>query len=289
MERKDRRKTSRVECENPICTQISIVKVNNKAVKSRKGNICVENISFGGLLFLSVLNMPAGYSMVIEFKFAVEEKLSTLYGYIVRKEAAKNHVFRYGVHFIEESEENKKSLIELRKIKTDVLKNSAYFCNGNVAGCLKNGNYRANRRKYKRYRYDNKFAARMNVIEINNESIQSRWEKIVVNDISKGGMQILSNLKLPIINKLILNFKILVSDKEICLKGIVVRQEKAHDNMYIYGINFEMSEEEMDALERYFNSEADFSNNRGTPIRKCYEVKFYRQCHIKNKRNEWLV
>lgn len=282
------RKAFRIECENPICTQISIVEVDGKFVKSRKGNVCVENVSLGGLKFLSALNMPINNTVIIEFKFSVEKKLITLYGYIVRKEVFRKGVFQYGAHFSSEYVENDESLAKLKKIKTEVLQNSTHFCNRNVAECLMKSDYRINRRKYKRYKYNGKFDAKMNVIKVDNKSIQSEWRKIQVNDISKGGMQIMSSLKLPLINELMLNFKILVSDKEIPLKGIVVRREKTN-NMYIYGISFKISEIEMEELEKYFKSDVDFSNNTGTPKRKCLKVKSYKPHQVNDESNEWWV
>lgn len=289
MVEKNNRKTFRVECKNPICAQISIVEVNNKIVKSRKGNICVENISLGGLQFLSAFNMPVNNTMILQFRLAIGESLIELYGYLVRKEKVNSGILRYGVQFSEEFIENEQALNEIDKINKDLLENNAYFCNRNVAECIKKNNYRKNKRTYKRYKFNGTFSAQISIVKVNDKKLTPQWEKILVNDISKGGMQILTSIKLPMIKKLMLNFKIIVRDNEIPLKGIVVRREETNNNMYIYGISFEISEAERELLEKCLMNEADFSDNMGIHKRKCLEVKFYKQRYVRDESNEWWV
>ena len=92
----DNRKSFRIKCKEPICTRISIVKVNNKTVKTGTGNICLEDIGSGGLKFLSGLNMPVSDFMIIEFKLVIAEELTAFYGYIVRKVELVEGYLRYG-------------------------------------------------------------------------------------------------------------------------------------------------------------------------------------------------
>jgi hypothetical protein len=76
-----------------------------------KGNVCVENISSGGLKFLYSLNPTVSDIMVIEFKVIIEEVSTAFYGNIVRKEEIYRGIYRYGVHFINKSDEDQKQKI----------------------------------------------------------------------------------------------------------------------------------------------------------------------------------
>src|SRR5665647_311105 len=125
MEGRDVRKSFRIECTTPICTRISIVKFNNKKVTSGTGNICVENISSGGLKFLFSLNLPVSNNMLIEFDFIIEDVSTAFYGYIVRKEKIDSDIYRYGVKFVNKAEDSQQFISKLNDLnKEGILKNS---------------------------------------------------------------------------------------------------------------------------------------------------------------------
>ncbi|HEY8892550.1 MAG TPA: PilZ domain-containing protein [Clostridium sp.] len=136
METRDIRKSVRIECKTPICTQISIVKFNNKIVTTGKGNICVENISSGGLKFLFSLNLPVSDVMVIEFKLIIEQVSTAFYGYIVRKEEIDRGIYRYGVQFINKAYGSEQFIKKLNDLnKEGILKNSE-LCTCEVVDCI---------------------------------------------------------------------------------------------------------------------------------------------------------
>ena len=137
MKIEDKRKSFRVKCKEPICTRISIIKVNNKTVTTGTGNICLEDISSGGLKFLSGLNMPVSAGMIIEFKLLIAEELTAFHGYIVRKSELDNGVFRYGIKFINDVAENERPIRKLNELNQNGNINKTKFCYGNVLQCLK--------------------------------------------------------------------------------------------------------------------------------------------------------
>lgn len=52
----NRRKYFRVECATPICSEVTIVRINNQAVNTGATKVCVEDIGPGGLKFISKLD-----------------------------------------------------------------------------------------------------------------------------------------------------------------------------------------------------------------------------------------
>ena len=241
METTDIRKFFRIECKTPICTQISIVKFNNKLVTSGTGNICVENISSGGLKFLYSLNLPVSDNMIIEFKLIIEEMSTAFYGYIVRKEEINSGIYRYGVQFVNKTDNDGEQFIsKLNELnKEGNLKNSA-LCSCDEVDCIRNHTGKFNKRLYKRYKFNNNFVAKMKVGEINNKPGISPWVTIIIDNISQEGIQFITDTEVPMIEDTILEFSIVIADIKIYAKGYALWGGKAEDNKFRYGVKLDI-------------------------------------------------
>mgnify|MGYP001165989695 CR=1 FL=1 len=96
----NKRKFFRVNSNNPICSEVQIVNVNGKSVKSNPCSVCVKDIGIGGLRFLTRLILPLGENIVYKFKILILNKCYYIEGNIVRKEEYENGGFCYGVNFL---------------------------------------------------------------------------------------------------------------------------------------------------------------------------------------------
>lgn len=286
METHNNRKYFRVQCKIPICTQMSIVKVDNREVTTGTGHICVEDIGAGGLKFLSGLNLPVSDVLVIEFKLEIAEELIAFYGYIVRKEELQHDIHRYGVKFIKDAVENQKSVKMLNELNKEGLLNSSNFCCGHVVECLKKHEFKNNRRSYKRYKFSDNFIAKMHIATINNRNINSEWEEILVKDISTGGIQFTSDLELPTTDEVVLEFKINISNREIDVKGSVVRKEEVGQSKFRYGIKFHLSNSREKIISEILKNVLNFSLETGLYKRKYQAVKFSQRLP-KGENVEW--
>ena len=188
------RKYFRIECKTPICTQISIVKFNNKLVTTGKGNICVENISSGGLKFLYSLNLPVSDSMVIEFKLIIEEVTTAFYGCIVRKEEIESGIYRYGVQFVNKAgDDDEQFMSKLNELNEKGILENCALCSCDV-DCTRKYTVKVDRRIYIRYKFNNKFVAKMKVDGISNKSGISKWVTILIDNISQDGIQFITDI-----------------------------------------------------------------------------------------------
>ena len=222
----DNRKSFRVKCRDPICTRISIVKVNKKTVKTGTGNICLEDIGSGGLKFLSGLNMPVSDVMIIEFKLVIAEELTAFYGYIVRKDELDEGMFKYGVKFINDVAENEQIVRKLYESKKSKTLNKTKSCYKNVTQCVKKYEGNKNKSLHKRYKFSDRYSMEMYMNKSKGETINSEWEEVLTNNISPEDIEFTSDFELSEIDKGMLEFRMIVSGKEVFLKGNIILRGK---------------------------------------------------------------
>lgn len=275
METTDIRKFFRIECKTPICTQISIVKFNNKTVTSGTGNICVENISSGGLMFLFSLNLPVSKTMVIEFKLIIEGVSTAFYGYIVRKEEVDTGIYRYGVQFVNKADEDHEKFIskfsELNK--EGILKNSA-LCSCSLVDCSRKYMGKFNKRIFKRYKLNNNFVAKMKVDKIINKPDVSQWITILIDNISQEGIQFITDIEVPVGEESGLEFKIVIADVKIYAKGYALWRVKAEENKYRYGVKLDIPDSKKEKIAHILDEVVDFSLENGLLTHECFRLKF---------------
>jgi len=275
METTDIRKFFRIECKTPICTQISIVKFNNKLVTSGTGNICVENISSGGLKFLYSLNLPVSEIMVIEFKLVIKEMSTAFYGYIVRKEEINRGIYRYGVKFVNNADnEGEQFISKLNELnKEGILKNSV-LCSCDEVDCIRNYTGKFNKRLSKRYKLNSNFVAKMKMEKINNKPGTSPWVTILIDNISQEGIQFITDAEVQMVEDIILEFKIVISDIKIYATGYVLWGGKTEDNKFRYGVKLDIPDSKKEKIAGVLNEVVDFSLEKGLLTHECLTLKF---------------
>jgi hypothetical protein len=274
METRDNRKFFRLECKTPICTRISIVKFNNKMVTTGTGNICVENISFGGLRFLFSLNLPVSEDMIIEFKLTIDEEITNFYGYIVRKEEIDKGIYRYGVQFVNKNDDEQQFISRLNGLSEDGILINCAPCSGNMVDCIKEYSGKPNKRIFKRYKLNNNFVAKLKVDTIGNISRISKWETILVDNISQTGIQFISDIEVPIGEDTNLEFKIIVDNIEIYVKGYALWRVCACENKYRYGVELHIPNSKGEMIAKILDEVMDLSLEMGLLTRKCFRLKF---------------
>lgn len=275
MEAIDNRKFFRIECKTPICTQISIVKFNNKVVTTGTGNICVENISSGGLMFLFSLDLPVSDIIVIEFKLIIEEISTAFYGNIVRKEEIDRGIYRYGVQFVNKADdEHEQFICKLHELnKEGILKNSE-LCSCDVVDCIRKYTGKFNKRICKRYKLNNHFVAKMKVDKSKNKSGFWQWVNILIDNISQDGIQVITDIDLAVDQDTILEFKIVIADTKIYSKGYALWRTKAYENKYRYGVKLYILDSEKEKLAGILEGIVDFSLENGLLTRECFRLNF---------------
>ncbi|WP_459477954.1 PilZ domain-containing protein [Clostridium saccharoperbutylacetonicum] len=91
------RKFFRVYTKEPICTEMSIVNYNGQPIKSNCSNVCIKDLSIGGLSFSSKLKFPMGEHIIYQFKLQILNKPYSIKGNIVWHKVEKNGDINYGV------------------------------------------------------------------------------------------------------------------------------------------------------------------------------------------------
>lgn len=127
-----KRKFFRVFCNNPLCTEIVIVTVKGKSVKTNACSVCVKDIGIGGLRFLTRLNLPLGENIVYQFKIFILNKYYYIHGNIVWKREEENGELCYGVNFLLDDSGKSKYFTIFNSlalvVKRDVSKHGCNFC-----------------------------------------------------------------------------------------------------------------------------------------------------------------
>ena len=268
------RKYFRIECKTPICTQISIVKFNNKLVTTGKGNICVENISSGGLKFLYSLNLPVSDSMVIEFKLIIEEVTTAFYGCIVRKEEIESGIYRYGVQFVNKAgDDDEQFMSKLNELNEKGILENCALCSCDV-DCTRKYTVKVDRRIYIRYKFNNKFVAKMKVDGISNKSGISKWVTILIDNISQDGIQFITDIDGAIDEETMLEFSIVIDDIKIYAKGYMLWRNKDEENKYRYGVKLDITNLEKEKIVQILAHVVDFSLEKGLLTHECFRLKF---------------
>ena len=288
----DGRKSYRIKYETPICTKISIVNVNGKAVITGTGHICVEDIGPGGLKFLSGLDFPVTENVIIQFGWEIEESVTEFYGCIVRKEHYKNGIYRYGVKFINDMSENEVIIKELNElIETGALSEHG-LCNGNFDACLKRHKFKNNRRAYRRFKLNDEFMVKMDIFIGDDGKDNMYSEYVAINNISEGGMQFATTMELPEVNDKAFMLKIYLDDSEICIYGYITRREKNADT-YNYAIKFDNYYLDRKEIYGFIKDLLDFSVEKGIYKQKYFIIKYSQKISEYEKpedeNHEWWV
>lgn len=106
-----------------MCGEITIVEINDRKVNTGKSNICIEDISAGGLKFYSHLNFPIENTLY-EVKLILYGKSYKFYASLRWKDINKRGDLSYGIMF-HLNEDEREQLIQLM-IKLSVDSKKSY-------------------------------------------------------------------------------------------------------------------------------------------------------------------
>lgn len=115
---------------------------------------------------------------------------------------------------------------------------------------------KAKQSKRKHYRLNFPYAleADMELLSIADRSMELGVSKVLIEDMSIGGLRFVSNLKLPTRSDAIYQFQSEIIGESITLKGSIVWKEEINEDLMEYGIKFSISEEEQASLSTLLDS-----------------------------------
>jgi len=119
-----------------------------------------------------------------------------------------------------------------------------------------------NRRRYFRIGFNKLLETDLTIVEIRGKEIRSGYAKVLVKNIGPGGLCFISNLKLPVDRTFILQFTMCLSDEGIKVKGHAVWTREMENNLYTYGVEFDITEEErLDLIQKLNQIQIMIRNN----------------------------
>ncbi|MEC2159735.1 EAL domain-containing protein [Virgibacillus halodenitrificans] len=109
------------------------------------------------------------------------------------------------------------------------------------------------RRAYYRLKFPYHLAGEMTIIEVNKRKLNLSSTPILIENISLGGMKILSALKLPINSNIKFKFKFRVSNEEFQIEGSLKWKNEGKANIFYYGVSFQLTIPDEDRLAPIIN------------------------------------
>lgn len=99
-----------------------------------------------------------------------------------------------------------------------------------------------NRREYFRLNLIKPLCASMSVVKIGDTDVSLGSTKICIENISAGGICILTDLQLPLERNLVLRFVFKILEENVSVRGTIVWHKPALKNLNRYGIRFELDD-----------------------------------------------
>lgn len=113
---------------------------------------------------------------------------------------------------------------------------------------------RANRRKYYRVSFPAfPLHTEMTIVSFNGKSVSLGTTDVMVLDIGLGGLRFQSYLRLKPHNDILYKFKTTLLGMDIIVNGTIVRYEEKEQDIFEYGVEFQISEAERDDLALVLN------------------------------------
>ncbi|MFJ8064732.1 EAL domain-containing protein [Psychrobacillus sp. NPDC096426] len=98
--KQSKRKNYRLNFPYPLEADMKLESIAGQNVELRKTKVLIEDISIGGLRYVSTLKLPVRGDILFKFKTEILGKSITLYGSIVWKEEINEELVEYGIKFI---------------------------------------------------------------------------------------------------------------------------------------------------------------------------------------------
>src|SRR5699024_5016407 len=101
----------------------------------------------------------------------------------------------------------------------------------------------------------------MAILEVNKRKVDLGFAKILIGNISLGGMKIITPLKLPINSNMTFKFHFTLICEPFEIQGSLVCQNKGTGYTYDYGIKFDIKNKEEERLESIINKMTTLKND----------------------------
>ena len=110
-----------------------------------------------------------------------------------------------------------------------------------------------NRRKYFRVEFIQYLEAYLTIKEIEGRPIDIGNSKILVKNIGPGGLCFIANIRLPLDKDFLVQFQTQVLEEDIKVNGKLVWDQELGDNLYRYGVEFVIDEDDRTYLIKILN------------------------------------
>lgn len=109
------------------------------------------------------------------------------------------------------------------------------------------------RREFYRFEFPYRVLAEMEILKVNKRNVDLGTTKVLIENISLGGIKILSSLKLPINSNMEFKFYFKLLNEQFALDGTVVHINERRDSLFHYGVKFDLRILDEDRLARIIN------------------------------------
>lgn len=119
---------------------------------------------------------------------------------------------------------------------------------------VRSNNIIENRRNYYRINLQFPLCSGMTIISFKGKKVSLGRSKALIEDISIGGLRFTTNIEFPVQPDIIFEFKIKIMNEVIKTTGVIVWKLEIGDNLYQYGLEFNIGELERDHLSQTLNT-----------------------------------
>lgn len=98
--RQSRRNFNRIRFPHPLEADMRLLSIGDRKLHLGKANILIEDMSIGGLRYISTLNLPVREDLLFEFDTQILGKSIKLLGTVIWKEEIYEELLEYGIEFI---------------------------------------------------------------------------------------------------------------------------------------------------------------------------------------------
>ncbi|MCT8137659.1 EAL domain-containing protein [Anaerobacillus sp. CMMVII] len=105
-----------------------------------------------------------------------------------------------------------------------------------------------NRRKFYRIEFKHRLRADMTIVNLGGKNVTLGTTKVLIENISGGGLRFFTNVRLPVRSDLILNFKLKLNNQSIDLLGSLVWTKEVDNELHQYGLEFSLPKNKQSQL-----------------------------------------
>lgn len=131
---KNRRKYFRLQLDFPLCTEMTVLKFKNKPLKVGMSKALIQDISLGGLRYISNIDLPVQEDFVLLFNTEILGRKRQFIGHNVWKSES-NGFYEYGLQFTINNQERDRFAATFNKLtlqlKTNPLLPNCNFLTSN--------------------------------------------------------------------------------------------------------------------------------------------------------------